>query len=142
MYITSVDFENYRVWYMTYGREEKDMGEFYCDTCRTTHQGGHMCDKRLDTKLKKFWMVACFEQTRQYNDHQAAVGPGPKVRHETKEAAEKEAKKLAKGSTTLHFVVLEAMDAFVIPSPTPQRIKLGDSSAPESGGRGDWTEEG
>lgn len=102
---------------LKFKEKEKDMGDF--------------CEDERKEKMKKFWMVVCYEYTYSSNEPCSFSGKGPRERHETKKSAEKEAKAQSKIDTSRHFVVLEAMESFTVPPQNPERTTLGD-----------WTDDG
>lgn len=62
--------------------------------------------------IEKFWMVWC------------TTRGGPVYRHASKEAARKEACRLASSSPGSLFVILSAVDAVICPVLDPQPVKL------------------
>ena len=104
--------------------KESNMKEF-CAVCDEWHDASiKNCwldktknTKEKETKVKKFWMVVCFEHTYQYPG--SSLGTGPKARHHSLEAAQNEAEKLSKEVQGSKFIVLEATEMYEVKQPKP-----------------------
>lgn len=123
--------------------KEKEVGvgfrQSICGVCGISYlnhlEEHHKCFRKKEEKMRKFWMVVCYESTRGHQDSKMLGRSGPIVRHETKEFAEGEAKKLAGNSASRYsYVVLEALESYKLPPPEPTKFVKTVLS--------DWTEEG
>lgn len=69
----------------------------------------------MTNAIRKFWMVW------------GAGTRGPNSRHETKESAQAEAKRLAGQHPGMNFIVLSAVDAYRVDLPEPTQVAVSKS---------------